>query len=186
MYSEFKYTKDGDWYPNSCFEGVFNNNFKPNNTYDYVSCTSRFDFNILLKTINFDATYIEAQYIHRNSIRNTKSFIRFNCEKVSKDLIDIELFGCEPGTYKNFPEGKKGILEAYNGGTVYLEEVSELPLYAQYKLIDLVEEGILSKSGSNKKIIIDVKLIASTKKDLNKLMEKGLFVEGLYYSLIEM
>lgn len=186
MYREVKHLEDIDWFTNSNLGEICINNSKLNNIFDYMKRTTKFNFNILLNAINYKATYIVAKYIHVNSNRNTKSFIKFNCNKTPKNLIDIELFGCEPGTYRDFPEGKKGILEIYNGGTVYLEEVSHLPLYVQYKLIDLIEEGIIDKSGSTEKIMADVKLIASTKKDLKKLIKEGLFIKGLYYSLIEM
>lgn len=167
------------------FREVSINNSRLRIFLDYVKRISRFNLSILLNSDNSQFTYNVTKFIHYYGNRNGKLFTKFNCNEVSNDLVDIELFGCEKGTYRNFPEGKKGIFEIYNGGTVYLEEISKLPLYAQYKLIDLIEEGILDKSGSIKKITVDIKLIASTRKDLKELIKEGLFVEGLYYSFFE-
>lgn len=166
-------------------EKAFISSLKSNVFSDYLKRMSKFNINVLLNSANFQSSYYMAKYIHINSNRNNKLFKQLNCNKVSDDLIDIELFGCEPGIYRNFPEGKNGIFENYNGGTVYLEEVSKLPLFVQYKLLDLIEEGTLLKSGSIKKIMVDVNLIVSTKNEIKELMRKGLFLKGLYYSLIE-
>lgn len=152
---------------------------------DYVRRISRFNLNILYNFADIQSPNSLAKYIHNISNRYSKPFVKFSCNEVSDDLIDIELFGCEPGTYRNFPEGKDGIFEAYNGGTVYLEEISKLPLFVQYKLLDLIEEGTLVKSGSTKKNMVDVSLIVSTRNELKELIEKGLFIKGLYYSLFE-
>lgn len=160
---------------------IFTNNF------DYVGNISRYrsNINLLFKTNSFNTTHDIARCIHDNSSRKTKSFIKYNCNKTHKNLVDIELFGCAPGTYRDVPKGKRGILEICKGGTVYIEEVSYLPLYVQYKLIELIEEGTLNKSGALDKIVLDVNLIVSTKKDLEHLMKEGLFKEGLYYSLFK-
>lgn len=152
---------------------------------DYVRRISRFNLNILYNFADIQSHSSLAKYIHNISNRYSKPFVKFNCNEVSDNLIDIELFGCEPGTYRNFPEGKEGIFETYNGGTVYLEGVSKLPLFVQYKLLDLIEEGILVKSGSIKKIMVDVNIIVSTGNELKELIERGLFIKGLYYSLTE-
>lgn len=166
------------------YEKEYKTSSKLNNFLDDLKCISKSNLNILLNSINSQSNDIMAEYIHINSNRNSKLFIKYNCNEVPKDLIDIELFGCEPGIYVNFQEGKKGIFEIYDGGTVYLEEISKLPLFVQYKLSDLVEEGILTKSGSIKKIMVDVKLIVSTKNELKELIKNGKLIKDLYYSLI--
>lgn len=167
------------------FREVSINNSGLSNLLDYIKRISRFNLGILLNSDNSQFAYNITKFIHYYSNRNGNLFTKFICNEVSNDLVDIELFGCEKGTYRNFPEGKKGIFEIYNDGTVYLEEISKLPLYAQYKLIDLIEEGILDKSGSIQKVKTDIKIIASTTKDLKKLIKEGLFIEGLYYSFFE-
>ena len=152
---------------------------------DYVRHVSRLNLNILYDFADNQSPDNLVEYIHKTSNRKSKPFVKFNCNDISDNLIDIELFGCEPGIYSNFPQGKDGIFETYNGGTVYLEEISRLPLFVQYKLLELIEEESLAKSGSNKKIVADVSLIASTRNKPEELMDKGLFIKGLYYSLIE-
>lgn len=146
------------------YEDIFINNSKFINCIDYMKRISRLNTNILFSSFNFQLTDYMAKFIHFNSNRNTNLFKKLNCNAKSDYLTDIELFGCEQGTYKDFSEGKKGIFEIYDGGTVYLEEISKLPLFVQYKLIDLIEGGILGKSGSIRKITVDIKLIVQQEK----------------------
>ena len=186
MNKNFKNLRNADLPIDYDYEKAFVCSTKANNFSDYLKRISMFNLSILLNSTNFQSNDIMAEYIHINSNRNSKLFIKYNCNKVPQGMIDIELFGCEPGAYKNFPEGKKGIFEIYNGGTVYLEEIAKLPLYTQHKLKYLVEEGILIKSGFMNSIIVDIRLIVSTKNELKELIKEGLFVKSLYYSLMEL
>lgn len=183
MYRNLKNVECTDLEANCNLEEGLVRGSKSSNTFGLFKLVSKFNLNLLFYTIDYNLAHCIAKYIHANSNRSMKSFVKYNCNGKSGKSIDLELFGCEPGTYRDFPEGKKGILEICNGGTVYFEEMFQLPLFIQYKLIDLVEAGILNKIGSNGKINADIKLIISTKKDFNHLIKEGLLLEGLYYSL---
>lgn len=125
-----------------------------------------------------------ARVMHNNSSRKEKPFITVNCGAIPKELIESELFGYVEGSFTGAKrQGKKGIFEAADGGTLLLDEISELPYLMQSKLLHVVQEKEFMPVGSNKMQKVDVKIIAATNKDLKKLSEAGSFREDLYYRL---
>lgn len=125
-----------------------------------------------------------AKYIYTNSQRAKKPYIKVNCGAIPENLLETEFFGYEKGAFtgaKN--EGKAGLFELANNGTIFLDEVGELPLNMQVKLLRVLQEETITKIGGSKEIKIDVRIIAATNKDLEKLVEEGQFREDLYYRL---
>lgn len=125
-----------------------------------------------------------AKYIYNNSSRKERPFIKINCGAIPENLIESEFFGYVEGSFTGAVKGgKMGIFEAANNGTLLLDEIGELPLNMQVKLLRVLQDGQFERVGSNDTIKVDVRIIASTNKNLVEMVEKGLFREDLYYRL---
>jgi len=125
-----------------------------------------------------------ARYLHNNGSRKSKPFIAVNCGAIPETLIESELFGYEPGAFTGSrAEGKKGLFEEAQGGTIFLDEISELPLNLQVKLLQIIQEREFKKVGGVKSIPVDIRIISATNKELRALVEAGRFREDLYYRL---
>ncbi|MEL7649338.1 MAG: sigma 54-interacting transcriptional regulator [Sedimentibacter sp.] len=125
-----------------------------------------------------------AHSIHNFSSRSNLPFIALNCGAIPELLIESELFGYEDGAFTGAKKGgNPGKFELANGGTILLDEIGEMPFDMQVKLLRALEEGFITRLGSKKPIPIDVRIIASTNKDLEKEVENGRFRNDLYYRL---
>ncbi len=125
-----------------------------------------------------------AKFLHENGPRKDFPFITVNCGAIPENLIESELFGYESGAFTGSrSEGKKGLFEAAQKGSIFLDEISELPLNLQVKLLQIIQERELTRIGGVKRIPIDVRIISATNKDLLQLVEGKLFREDLYYRL---
>ena len=124
-----------------------------------------------------------ARYIQNQSLRKDKPFVTVNCAALSRDLIESELFGHEKGAFTGAIAQRKGRFELADTGTLFLDEVGELPLELQSKLLRVLQEGEIVRLGGQKTIKVDVRLVAATNKSLKKMVEKGLFRDDLYYRL---
>ncbi len=125
-----------------------------------------------------------AKYIHSLSRRNQQPFINLNCASIPDNLIESELFGYEKGAFTGASsKGKKGLFEAANGGTLLLDEIAELPLSAQAKLLHVLQEQSYLPIGSSIPVHTDVRILAATNKNLKELVIQGNFREDLYYRL---
>jgi PAS domain S-box-containing protein len=125
-----------------------------------------------------------AHSIHHASQRNNKPFIRVNCAALPETLFESELFGYEAGAFSGaLRGGKKGLFEEANGGTIFLDEIGEIPVMVQAKLLRVLQEREFTKVGSVKSRNIDVRVIAATNQNLDVAVKKGSFREDLYYRL---
>lgn len=124
-----------------------------------------------------------ARNIHYISQRKFENFIAVNCSAIPNDLIESELFGYEKGAFTDAKEEKSGLFEQANNGTIFLDEVSELPLLAQAKLLRVLENGEIEKIGRKKNYAVNVRVIAATNKNIELLMRERKFREDLYYRL---
>lgn len=125
-----------------------------------------------------------AQYIHQNSPRADGSLVKINCGAIPDHLLESELFGYEPGAFTGaHKNGKPGLLEIAHNGTVLLDEVADLPLQLQVKLLRFLQDGVVTRVGGVKGKKVDVRIIAATNKDIQQLVEKGEFREDLYFRL---
>lgn len=121
--------------------------------------------------------------IHSLSSRKHNSFIAVNCGAIPEGTIDSELFGHEKGSFTGAVDTRKGYFEAVNGGTIFLDEIGEMPLGTQARLLRVLEAGEYIRVGSSKVQKTDVRVIAATNKDLLQLVQQGKFREDLYYRL---
>ena len=125
-----------------------------------------------------------AKFIHRNSARAKEHFVKINCGAIPANLLESELFGFENGAFTGAKQGgKPGLFEIANKGTIFLDEIGELPLDMQVKLLRVLQEGEVERIGGIKPIKIDVRLISATNRDLEKMMQKQLFRQDLYYRI---
>lgn len=125
-----------------------------------------------------------AKQIHLNSTRNNEPFIQINCGAIPDNLLESELFGYEKGAFTGADkEGKIGMLELANKGTLLLDEIGELPLNLQVKLLRAIQENEIYRLGGRKQVKLDVRIIAATNKDLDKMVKEHKFREDLYYRL---
>ncbi len=125
-----------------------------------------------------------AHGVHRASLRKHGPFVTINCAAIPKDLLESELFGYESGAFTGAKkEGKIGKFEVANGGTILLDEIGSMPLEMQAKLLRVLESREFERVGGNKRIEIDIRLIACTNENLEKAVEEGKFRQDLYYRL---
>lgn len=123
------------------------------------------------------------QIIHQNSSRKHSKYIAVNCGAIPEGTIDSELFGHEKGSFTGAHEARKGYFEEANGGTIFLDEVAELPLTTQVRLLRVLQSGEFIKVGSSKALKTDVRVVAATNVNLVQAIELGKFREDLYYRL---
>ncbi|MBS1949008.1 MAG: sigma-54-dependent Fis family transcriptional regulator [Bacteroidetes bacterium] len=124
-----------------------------------------------------------SQIIHSLSARKHNPFIAVNCGAIPEGTIDSELFGHEKGSFTGAVDSRKGYFETVNGGTIFLDEVGELPMGTQARLLRVLEAGEFIRVGSSKVQKTDVRVVAATNKDLLEQTDKGKFREDLYYRL---
>lgn len=126
---------------------------------------------------------IFARYIHQQSDRKNKPFVNVNCAGLPANLVESELFGREKGAFTGSTARQIGRFELADGGTIFLDEIGELPVELQAKLLKVIEEGEFERLGSPKTVKVDVRIIASTNRNLEEEMKKGRFRQDLYYRL---
>lgn len=125
-----------------------------------------------------------AQAIHKASYRKVESFIPINCAAIPKELLESELFGYEGGAFTGARKGgKPGKFELANGGTIFLDEIGNMSLEMQAKLLRVLEERKFERVGGTKKILLDARIIAATNENIEEAVKKGKFREDLYYRL---
>jgi two-component system, NtrC family, response regulator AtoC len=124
-----------------------------------------------------------AESVHRASKRSAQAFLKLNCAALSESLLESELFGHERGSFTGATGAKQGLLETADGGTVFLDEVGELPLAIQAKLLRVIEERAVLRVGGLKTKAIDVRFVAATNRDLEAEIARGTFRQDLYFRL---
>ena len=124
-----------------------------------------------------------ARAIHEESPRNNKPFIKVNCAALNENLLESELFGHEKGAYTGADRMRIGRFEAAHEGTIFLDEIGDIPQSTQVKLLRVLEEKEIERVGDHKPIAVDVRIISATNKDLDTLIRQGLFREDLYFRI---
>ncbi|MEJ2136859.1 MAG: sigma 54-interacting transcriptional regulator [Desulfofustis sp.] len=126
---------------------------------------------------------ILAETVVNSSSRRDKPFISVNCGAIPETLLESELFGYRSGAFTDARKDREGRFSAANGGTIFLDEIGDIPHSLQVKLLRVLEEHVYEPLGSNESIKVDIRVIAATNRDLKKLVEEGLFRDDLYYRL---
>jgi transcriptional regulator with PAS, ATPase and Fis domain len=141
------------------------------------------DLNVLINGESGTGKEVFPQIIHQNSARKHGQYIAVNCGAIPEGTIDSELFGHEKGSFTGAHEARKGYFEVADGGTIFLDEVGELPLTTQARLLRVLETGEYIRVGSSKVQKTNVRVVAATNINFNIAIEKGKFREDLYYRL---
>lgn len=141
------------------------------------------DTRVLITGENGTGKELVARAIHKKSERKDKFFVEVNCAAIPNELIESELFGHEKGSFTGAVQQRIGRFELANKGTLFLDEVGDMSLQAQAKVLRAIEDGKIERVGGGKKIDVDVRLIAATNKNLKEEIEKGTFREDLYHRL---
>lgn len=150
---------------------------------DMVAKVAPTDSRVLIMGPNGSGKELVARSLFEQSERNSMPYIEVNCAAIPSELIESELFGHEKGSFTSAIKQHKGKFEQADGGTLFLDEIGDMSLAAQAKVLRVLQEKKLSRVGSDKDIVVDVRVIAATNKDLRKEIEKGNFREDLYYRL---
>ena len=141
------------------------------------------DSTVLLMGESGTGKEVLAQYIHAHSNRSGKPFIAINCAAIPENMLEAILFGYEKGAYTGAQQSSPGKFEQANGGTILLDEISEMDLNLQAKLLRVLQEKEVEKLGSRKTIKLDVRVIATSNRDMRKEVSQGKFREDLYFRL---
>lgn len=141
------------------------------------------DLTVLITGESGTGKEVFPQIIHSLSVRKHGQYIAVNCGAIPEGTIDSELFGHEKGSFTGAHEARKGYFEVANGGTIFLDEVAEMPLATQARLLRVLESGEFIKVGSSKVLKTDVRVVAATNVNIQQAIEKGKFREDLFYRL---
>jgi transcriptional regulator with PAS, ATPase and Fis domain len=151
--------------------------------FDLVAVVAASEINILILGETGVGKEVIADAVHRGSPRASKPFLRLNCAALSPTLLESELFGHEKGSFTGAQNAKPGLLETASGGTVFLDEIGEMPLALQAKLLRVLEERAVMRVGALSTRPIDVRFVAATHRDLKREIATGVFRQDLYFRL---
>ncbi|MCU0918607.1 MAG: PEP-CTERM-box response regulator transcription factor [Planctomycetes bacterium] len=152
--------------------------------FDTIKRVARTDVTVLISGESGTGKELVARAIHAKSPRRHRPFVAINCGAIPENLVESELFGHEKGSFTGAHTQRKGRLEMADGGTVFLDEVAELPPPVQVKLLRVLQERQLERVGGRELIPLDVRILAATNRDIKQETMKGRFREDLYYRLV--
>lgn len=151
--------------------------------HELVEKVAPLDVRVLITGGNGTGKELVARVLHQKSLRNTKPLIEVNCAAIPNELIESELFGHEKGSFTGASQQRIGKFELANKGTIFLDEIGDMSMQAQAKVLRAIEDGKIERVGGSKKIEIDVRIISATNKNLQEEIEKGNFREDLFHRL---
>jgi transcriptional regulator with PAS, ATPase and Fis domain len=163
--------------------GIIGNSPQLDHCIDIARQVAPTDLSVLITGESGTGKEIFPQIIHFLSARKHGPYIAVNCGAIPEGTIDSELFGHEKGSFTGAHEARKGYFEVVNGGTIFLDEVAELPMLTQARLLRVLESGEFIRVGSSKVQKTNVRVVAATNVNILEAIEKGKFREDLYYRL---
>jgi transcriptional regulator with GAF, ATPase, and Fis domain len=165
------------------FEGVFGENPKLLESLEVAQKVAPTDLPVLIDGESGTGKELMAKVIHANGRRSDGPYITVNCGAIPDSLLESELFGHKKGSFTGAISDRKGKFESAEGGTIFLDELGELPLHSQVKLLRVLQSNEIQRVGSDELIEVDTRVVAATNKNLRQLSEEGTFREDLFYRL---
>jgi len=165
------------------FEGTFGDNPRLLDALEIAEKAAPTDLPVLIDGESGTGKELLAKVVHANGARADKAYISVNCGAIPESLIESELFGHKRGAFTGAATDRKGKFESAHKGTIFLDEIGELPLQGQVKLLRVLQSHEIQRVGSDETIAVDARIVAATNKNLRKLIEAGQFREDLFYRL---
>jgi two-component system response regulator HydG len=165
------------------FHGILGISGRMQRVFELVANAARSDAPALILGESGTGKDLVAKAIHTISDRKRKPFIKVNCAALTESLLESELFGHVKGAYTGAYRDREGRFQAATGGTVFLDEIGDLPPSTQVRLLRVLEENLIERVGDNKPIHVDVRVISATNKNIRSLVERGIFRDDLFYRI---
>ncbi|OQY53055.1 MAG: sigma-54-dependent Fis family transcriptional regulator [Desulfobacteraceae bacterium 4572_89] len=165
------------------FHGIIGRTPVMQNLYEHIESVASLDTPVMILGQSGTGKEMVAKALHETGNRATKPFIKVNCAALSENILESELFGHVKGAYTGAETDRIGRFEAAHKGTIFLDEIGDIPLSVQIKLLRVLEERMIQRVGSNKSIPIDVRIITATNKNLERLIEQEKFREDLFFRI---
>lgn len=165
------------------FEGVFGDSPRLIEALEIAEKAARTDLPVLVDGESGTGKELMAKVIHANGSRADRPYITVNCGAIPENLLESELFGHKRGAFTGASVDRAGKFEAANGGTIFLDEIGELPLIGQVKLLRVLQSNEIQRVGSDQVISVDARIVAATNKNLLEMCKAGSFRQDLYYRL---
>lgn len=165
------------------FHGLLGTSAPMQQVFDLITNAARSDAPLIIFGESGTGKELAAGAIHKISDRKRKPFVKVNCAALTESLLESELFGHVKGAFTGALRNREGRFEAARGGDIFLDEIGDLPLSIQVKLLRVLEEKIIERVGDNRPLAVDVRIISATNRNLGKLVDQGVFREDLFYRI---
>ena len=165
------------------FHGIIGRTPVMQNLYEHIESVSPLDTPVMILGESGTGKEMVAKAVHETGTRSKKPFIKVNCAALSENILESELFGHVKGAYTGADNDRIGRFEAAHQGTIFLDEIGDIPLSVQVKLLRVLEEKTIQRVGDNTSIPIDVRIITATNKNLEKMIQDGAFREDLFFRI---
>jgi two-component system response regulator HydG len=165
------------------YEGVVGNSPQMHRIISLLQQVAPTDSTVLIQGENGSGKELVARALHQNSRRKSKPFVPLNISALPESTLESELFGHEKGSFTGAERRRVGMFEYANGGTLFLDEIGEMPMNTQIKLLRVLEDGQITRVGTNEPLKVNVRMVAATNADLKEMVAKGSFRKDLFYRL---